>query len=189
MIIKKPMTLSEKWGINQDWTLFLDRDGVINVRLIDDYVRTMDAFEFLPGVPEAIAQLSKIFKTIVIVTNQQGIGKGLMQVADLELIHKKMKKELESNGGRIDGIYFCPFLEKENSVLRKPNIGMAELAQADFKHIQFDKSIMVGDSKSDMQFGRNAGMKNVFVNTDGIDIDLELFDEIVEELWGFVKRV
>ena len=183
------MTLSEKWGINQDWTLFLDRDGVINVRLVDDYVKTPSEFEFIQGVQEAIAQLSKIFKTIVVVTNQQGIGKGLMQVADLELIHQKMKDEIFANGGRIDGIYYCPFLASENSILRKPNIGMALLAQKDFEHIQFNKSIMVGDSKSDMQFGRNAGMKNVYVNTDGTVIDNELFDEMVINLPDFVKRV
>lgn len=183
------MTLSEKWGINQDWTLFLDRDGVINIRLVDDYIKHSDEFEFITGVPEAIAQLSKIFKTIVVVTNQQGIGKGLMQVVDLQMIHQKMSDGVEAKGGRIDGIYYCPFLAKENSVLRKPNIGMAELAKRDFAHIQFEKSIMIGDTKSDMQFGRNAGMKNVFVNTDGIKIESDLFDETVIKLSDFVKRV
>jgi HAD superfamily hydrolase (TIGR01662 family) len=100
-----------------------------------------------------------------------------------------MKEGVEAQGGRIDGIYFCPFLAKENSVLRKPNIGMAELAKRDFENIQFEKSIMVGDTKSDMQFGRNAGMKTIYVNNDGIEIEPTLFDEMVSKLSDFVKRV
>jgi histidinol-phosphate phosphatase family protein len=183
------MKLSKNWDINKDWTLFLDRDGVINVRLVDDYVKSPEAFEFIPGVPKAISDLSKIFSTIVVVTNQQGIGKGLMNVADLELIHKKMVNEVVALGGRIDGIYFCPFLASENSILRKPAIGMAQLAKRDFTHIDFDKSIMVGDSKSDMVFGRNAGMKNVFVSDNELAIDNDLYDEIVPNLVEFVKRV
>ena len=77
-------------NIDKSWSLFLDRDGVINTRLVDDYVKCWEDFEFLPGVLEAIKCFNKLFSTIVVVTNQQGIGKGLMKVETLNNIHKKM---------------------------------------------------------------------------------------------------
>src|SRR5574344_630659 len=95
-------------------TLFLDRDGVINVRLIDDYVKNWDEFEFEEGALEAISIFAKYFDTIVVVSNQQGVSKGLMSEDDLLSIHKKMKEEIEKNSGRIDNIYYCTALRKEN---------------------------------------------------------------------------
>lgn len=151
--------------IDKTWTLFLDRDGVINQRIPDDYVKSISQFHFLPGVKESMAKLSALFGNIVVVTNQQGIGKGLYTHDDLNVIHKHMKQEIESCGGRIDAIFYAPNLASENSSLRKPGIGMAENAQKIFPKIDFSKSIMVGDSSSDMEFARNAGMKAVFCST------------------------
>ncbi len=74
--------------IDESWTLFLDRDGVINRRLMGDYVKSLDEFEILPGVLGAIKNFSKKFGRIVIVTNQQGIGKGLMTNEDLNAVHQ-----------------------------------------------------------------------------------------------------
>lgn len=76
-----------KWGIDHTWTLFLDRDGVINERLMGAYVRSIDEFKFLQEIPETIAQLSTIFGRVIVVTNQQGIGKGLMTERNLEEVH------------------------------------------------------------------------------------------------------
>ena len=149
-----------------DWTLFLDRDGVINRRLIDDYVKCVNEFEFLPDAIDAIRVFSKKFKYIFVVTNQQGIGKGLMTEADLEIIHTNMISAIEAHGGRIDKVYHCSDLAASESLNRKPEIGMALQAQKDFPEVDFSHSIMVGDSKSDMQFGKNAGMKTVFITTD-----------------------
>ncbi|MFA5541921.1 MAG: HAD-IIIA family hydrolase, partial [Bacteroidales bacterium] len=101
-------------------TLFLDRDGVINTRLVDDYVKTWKEFEFIEGVLEAISIFSKEFDRIFIVTNQQGIGKGIMSEEDLDKIHSRMIEEIEAKGGRIDKIYFCKHLAKENHIDRKP---------------------------------------------------------------------
>ena len=64
--------------IDRGWTLFLDRDGVINRRIVDDYVKSWDQFKFLPGVPDAIKRLAGVFGRIIVVSNQQGIGIGLM---------------------------------------------------------------------------------------------------------------
>jgi histidinol-phosphate phosphatase family protein len=149
--------------INKSWTLFLDRDGVINRRLPGDYVKTLAEFEFLPGVTDAMKILSGVFGKIVIVTNQQGIGKGIYTENDLNIIHHYLADEIEKHGGRIDRIYFSPHLASSNHHTRKPAIGMALAAQTDFPDIDFKKSVIVGDSLSDMEFGRNAGMKTAFI--------------------------
>lgn len=151
-------------NIDRSWTLFLDRDGVINRKLENDYVKHWIEFEFLEGVTVSLKILEKIFGHIVVVTNQQGIGKGIYRIEDLELIHKNMLYEIEYMGGRIDKVYFSPYLNSENHPTRKPGIGMALAAKNDFPKIDFNKSIIVGDSLSDMEFGRNAGMKTVFIN-------------------------
>lgn len=97
--------------INEDWTLFLDRDGVINVRIIDGYVTKIEEFEFLPNVIDAFKIFKNKFKRIIIVTNQQGVGKGIMTIEDVETVHQFMIQQLENNGGKIDKIYMCPQLK------------------------------------------------------------------------------
>lgn len=143
-----------------NWTLFLDRDGVLNRKLEDDYVKNLEEFDILKHAKEALEILTQHFETIVVVTNQQGIGKQLMSEKDLELIHSYLLEKLP----QIDKVYFCPDLSKTNSPRRKPAIGMAIDAKEDFCKISFKRSVIVGDSISDMQFGRNAGMKTCFIN-------------------------
>ena len=150
--------------IDGNWTLFLDRDGVINYRYDGDYVRNWKQFKFLEGVLNAASIFNQKFGKIIVVTNQQGIGKGLYTHDDLADVHQKMKIEFENNKGRIDGIYYSPYLKEENHITRKPDIGMALLAKEHFPNINFQQSIMVGDSQTDIQFGRNAGMKTVYLH-------------------------
>ncbi len=136
-------------------TLFLDRDGVINRLRVNDYVKSVEEFEFLPGVIHAIAEWSKIFKRIIVVTNQRGVGKGIMSQASLENIHEYMVNQIERAGGRIDAIYYCTALTCED-YNRKPNPGMAEQAVKDFPEIDLEASLMIGDSESDSQFAEKA---------------------------------
>ena len=150
--------------IDSSWTLFLDRDGVINKKRDDDYVKSLDELDLLPGAIEAISDLSKIFKRVIIVTNQQGIGKKLMSEKSLVQIHKYICKQVENKGGIIDAVYYAPHLVSENSNMRKPEIGMALKAKDDFKEIDFSKSIMIGDSPSDMEFGRRARMISIKID-------------------------
>lgn len=157
------MTLKDL-SIDKSWSLFLDRDGVINKKLDNDYVKHSMEFEFIEGVLEALKILAPKFGTIVVVTNQQGIGKGIYKTEDLELIHKNMIYELTYLGGRIDKVYFSPYLHSQNHPTRKPGTGMGLKAKEDFPEIDFKKSIMVGDSMSDMEFGKNLGMKTVFIS-------------------------
>lgn len=150
--------------IDKSWSLFLDRDGVINRKLPGDYVKNWDEFEFIPGVPEAVRKCTTVFGKVFVVTNQQGIGKGIMTEIELDRLHDQMMDEIRYAGGKINKIYYSPYREEEKSVFRKPNIGMARKAKIDFPEIEFNKSVMVGDSESDMQFGKNAGMLTVFIH-------------------------
>lgn len=152
-----------KISINKDWTLFLDRDGVINRRLPNEYVRSIHDFEFLPGVLKVLNEFSKIFGLIIIATNQQGIGKGLMTKQDLDRLHREMLREIEKQGGRIDKIYYCSDLTQIPDNCRKPSPSMGIKAKKDFPKIKFEKSIMVGDSYTDIGFGQNLGMKTILI--------------------------
>jgi D-glycero-D-manno-heptose 1,7-bisphosphate phosphatase len=178
-------------SINPDksWTLFLDRDGVINSRPPGDYIKRWEDFEFLPGVREALQIFNKIFKKIIVVTNQQGVGKGLMSVEDLEEIHRKMSAEIESAGGRIDAVYYCQELAEKPLSCRKPSTFMAQKAVVEFPDIQLEKSMMLGDTESDMQFGRNAGMKTVYIDTNKQGIAADLYDSSFSSLIDFAQSL
>ncbi len=150
--------------IDTSWTLFLDRDGVLNHEKKANYILNWDEFKFYDGVLKALKILNPMFGTIVVVTNQKGIGKGLMSHDELDEIHFNMLEDVKENGGRIDKIYYCSHIE-DDSPFRKPNAGMAFRAKEHFPSIDFNKSFMVGNKLSDMGFARNAGIKSVFVAT------------------------
>ncbi len=156
-------SLLNEFQPDKSWSIFLDRDGVINSRYKDEIIDTPEKFKFIDGVKESIAYFSEVFKKIIIVTNQQGIGKGLFKEEDLEKIHAKMLAEIDHNGGRIDKVYYCPALKEKNSFYHKPMPGMALLAKKDFPEINFRKSVMVGDALSDMRFGKSMKMVTVLV--------------------------
>ena len=175
-------------NIDKTWTLFLDRDGVINLHYPSDYVKKWEEFYFLEGVLEAMKNLSQIFKRIIVVTNQQGVGKEVMTMNDLQDIHDEMLKEVRKADGKIHAIYSAVHLIGEDlKKLRKPNIGMAKQAKKDFKEIDFAKSIMVGDTGSDMKFGKNAGMITVFLGDDSkiLPEEKSLVDFRFDSLYDF----
>jgi len=156
-------------NIDNTWTLFLDRDGVINKRIFGGYVTNPSEFEFLPGVLESLKYFSSVFYKIIIVTNQQGVSKGIMTEPQLIDLHSYMTAEITNNGGRADAIYYCTQLATTTGNCRKPSFFMAQEAVTDFPKIVFSKSIMVGDSQSDIEFGINAGMKTIFVTNNEND--------------------
>ncbi len=158
-----PVPLDLK-SVNKDWTLFLDRDGVINYEKEDDYIRDWREFRFYEGVPEVFPLLSQKFGRIIIVSNQRGVGRGLMTEPDLRIIHEHMRQEIESAGGRIDSILYCTSPDNLHPD-RKPNPGMAFHAQKEFPEIDLARSIMVGNKLSDMKFARHAGMYSVLAAT------------------------
>ena len=149
---------------NLDSALFLDRDGVINRKIDGDYVRNLSQLELLPSAVDAIVRLGKRFKYVIIVTNQQGIGKGLVSDADVAEIHGYIIEQVQKAGGRIDCIYCCPSLETANDPNRKPDTGMGLQAKRDFPDIDFSRSLMIGDSVSDMLFAENLGIQRIFID-------------------------
>jgi histidinol-phosphate phosphatase family protein len=152
-------------SIDKTWTLFLDRDGVINEKIENDYVRNISQFKLLPGVLDALKIFSQKFGRVIIVTNQQGIGKGLMTHDDIKLVHNHLMDVVKKAGAHIDAIFYAPYLKEDNHPNRKPGSGMALEAKKKFPEIDFSRSIIAGDSKSDMLFGDNAGMKKVFISS------------------------
>ena len=157
--------------IDKSWTLFLDRDGVLNHDKVGSYIFNTGEFKFYDGVLDALKICNHVFGNIIIVTNQRGVGKGLMSELDLMEIHNKMLQEVEAAGGRIDAIYYATSLDNDHPE-RKPHPGMAFRAKADFPEIDFSKSIIIGNNLSDMEFGRNAGMHTIFLQTTQPDLPL-----------------
>lgn len=173
---------------DKTWTLFLDRDGVINELRPEDYVKSESEFVWINGSKEAIRDLSKIFGSVIVVTNQQGIGKGLMTEYDLEKIHWKMQNEVESIGGKIDRVYYCPHLANVKPKCRKPETGMAELALQDFPAINFKKSVMIGDSDSDMEFGKRLEMFTIRVGEGILNVGEVLRVKTLEEFYQRINK-
>lgn len=145
-------------------TLFLDRDGVINKKLEGRYITDFKDFEFIKGSLDAIINLKSVFNKIIIVTNQQGIGKEIMSVEDLQIVHEKMQEAISKEFKYINKIYFCPHLESEECECRKPGIGMLLQSKADFPDINISNSFLVGDSDTDIQAGKRFGVKTIKVD-------------------------
>lgn len=184
-------SLFRGWGGDAGgWTLFLDRDGVINHEKIGSYIFNYSEFSFYPGVKEALKLLAGKFGRILVVTNQKGVGKGLMTREDLFDIHQKMTREIEEADGRIDRIYFCDSLSNDHPC-RKPNPGMAFQAKKDFEEIDLARSVMVGNNISDMEFGKNAGMHTVFLKTTNPEQALPhpAIDLVFDSLADFAKAL
>ena len=174
-------------NIDTNWTLFLDRDGVINKKRENDYVKNWSEFSFTNGALEAISRLSSMFGKIIVVTNQRGVGKGIMTELQLLSIHDKLTKAVNQSAGRIDKIYYCTDIY-ETSENRKPNIGMAIKAKMDYPDIEFRKSIIVGDSLSDMIFGEKLGMKRVLINSElSPSFEKQHYDFTFHSLYKFSK--
>lgn len=147
-------------------TLFLDRDGVINRLRPNDYVKTgrsSSSYRACSTVWPAGADGSGAFWSS---RTSGASAKGIMSLDDLNRIHDRMIEEIERHGGRIDRVYFCTALSPDDPN-RKPQTGMAQQARIDFPDIDFARSLMIGDSESDRQFARNAGM--AFLPAEEID--------------------
>jgi D-glycero-D-manno-heptose 1,7-bisphosphate phosphatase len=149
--------------IDSTWTLFLDRDGVINERIFDGYVLDWKDFHFCEGNLEALSKFSKLFQRIVVVTNQQCVSKGLISEDNLSVIHDKMCGVVSQSGGRIDAVFAAKESKNCAPFHRKPHPEMAVMAKNCFPEIDFQKSIMVGDTDTDILFGKNLGMKTALV--------------------------
>ncbi|MCP4106363.1 MAG: D-glycero-beta-D-manno-heptose 1,7-bisphosphate 7-phosphatase [Desulfobacteraceae bacterium] len=135
--------------------VFLDRDGVIN-RDSPNYIKSRDEFEFLPGSINAIKNLTLNGYTVIIITNQSAINRGITPLRELEHIHSMMTETLKSHGAEIKDIFFCPHTPEHGCGCRKPEPGMIKKAQEKYR-IDLADSCMVGDSAKDIECGQRAG--------------------------------
>lgn len=144
--------------------IFIDRDGVI-IENRADYVRTWRDVSIFPDALTALARLAASPYKIVIVTNQSGIGRGLIPPRTAEQINQRLLGIIHAAGGRIDGVYLCPHTPEENCACRKPRPGLILQAGRELS-LDLSHSIMIGDALSDIQAGQAAGIsRNVLVLT------------------------
>ena len=136
-------------------TVFLDRDGVINFDS-PDYIKSWEAFRFIPGSLEAIARLTRAGIAVIVITNQSAVNRGMISLEELETMHRRMRRAVADSGGHITDIFFCPHRPDENCDCRKPKPGMI-LTARDHHGLDLASAVMVGDSAKDILTGRAAG--------------------------------
>jgi D-glycero-D-manno-heptose 1,7-bisphosphate phosphatase len=143
--------------------LFIDRDGIVNKKIPDDYVKNIEEFSFQDEILPILQWGKSREYLLVLITNQQGIGKGIMSEYDLHRIHHHMNSILlDKIGLCFDDIYFCPDLAESESFRRKPNPGML-LEAIEKWHINPQQSWMIGDSISDAKAGNLSGTRTILV--------------------------
>ncbi|MBU2018217.1 MAG: HAD-IIIA family hydrolase [Bacteroidetes bacterium] len=172
--------------VDKSWTLFLDRDGVVNERIMGGYVLSPDLFHFTSGAELAISKFNSVFGRTLVVTNQQCIAKNILSESNLSKIHDYMSMKLKLHAAFVDKVYFAPELASNPNNTRKPKPSMAYQAKQDFPEIDFRKSIMVGDTDSDIKFGKNLEMFTVRIKTEepiGVEADLT-----VQSLYEFSQK-
>lgn len=185
-------TVAAKNLSHKQKAIFLDRDGTINKYV--GFLRSIDEFELLDGVTDAIKAINSSGYLCIIVTNQPVIARGEVTVAELDEIHKKMETLLGNEGAYIDALYYCPHHPhkgyegeipelKFDCECRKPKPGMLIQAANDL-NIDLENSWMIGDGENDILAGKNAGCKTVIIGSEnyGQDLTIQSLAEFVKEL-------
>ncbi len=147
--------------------VFFDRDGTLNID--PGYLGDPDLVKLYPGVPEGISKLKSNSKfKIVVISNQSGITRGYISPSDVDAVNDKINKILSGFSTKIDKFYYCPyhpdFDEEEKTVCRKPSPLMIQKAASEMD-LDLNRSYLVGDQKSDIECGINAGVKTILVKT------------------------
>ncbi len=136
--------------------VLVDRDGVINRRMVGGYVTAWEEFQFLPGVLEGLALLARHDVSAIVISNQAGVGKGLLTPAALEIITQSFLREVHQRGGRIRGVYYCPHRPEDACDCRKPKPGL--IFQAQRRHgFRLHQTYLIGDSPTDLAAAQAAG--------------------------------
>jgi D-glycero-D-manno-heptose 1,7-bisphosphate phosphatase len=169
-------------------TIFFDRDGTLIIDRI--YLNDPEQITYLDGVFEALQLLRDAGFQFVIVTNQSGVPRGLVTLANLEEIHRRITSKFEQYGIVFAGIYYAPFSVESNHPMRKPNSGMLEAADRDLD-VEFAKSWIVGDRMSDCEAGRRVGCRSVLLTgtEDPARSEFAPPDVIAENLLAAAKAI
>lgn len=172
--------------MNRSKAIFFDRDGIVNFRIVGEYVDRADKLKIIDDFVLFFRRIKSLGYLTFLITNQQGIGKGLMTENDLNTVHEEMQNYLISETNHIfDDIFFCPHMAEENCLCRKPQPGML-LEAAEKWNIDLKNSWMIGDRKSDIEAGKSAGTNTVLIgckaakNSTGADFAFVNFFEAMQ---------
>jgi lipopolysaccharide heptosyltransferase II len=148
-------------------TVFLDRDGTLNYD--PGYLKVAGDLKLLAGVGPALARLKGAGAKLVVVTNQSGVGRGIVALKDLEAIHARLQGLLEQEGAALDAIYFCPHHPDDGCHCRKPNAGMVDRAVSELE-LDLRRSYLIGDHSRDIQLAHRVGAKAILLTQGPIDV-------------------
>jgi D-glycero-D-manno-heptose 1,7-bisphosphate phosphatase len=150
--------------VNKTRIVFIDRDGVINVDPIGDYVKSWEEFQFEEGVLEALKKMTDLGFQIILISNQAGVGDGVFTEQALWEVHDKMMQEFRKHRIQIRGTYYCLHGKKAGCACRKPETGLFHEA---VKGLEYDpdKTFFIGDKATDVEAGRRFGIRTIFVRT------------------------
>jgi D-glycero-D-manno-heptose 1,7-bisphosphate phosphatase len=155
-------------------TLFLDRDGVLNVD--HGYVHRWEDFDWIPGAKEAVRRFNAAGWLVIVITNQSGIGRGYYTEDEMHALHERMQAALAEAGARIDAFYYCPqhpeaaqeAYRHPDPPDRKPNPGMLLKALAEWP-VDRERSVMVGDKPADLEAALRAGVRGLLFEGGNLD--------------------
>ncbi len=174
--------------------VILDRDGTIN-RDSPDYIKHADEWKALPRSLDAIGRLCQEGWTVCIASNQSGIGRGLFSVVDLHAMHQKMQRELQSHGGQVDSVYFCPHRPDDGCDCRKPEPGLLYEIGGRYG-VSLAGVPVIGDSERDLQAAEAVGARPILVRTGNgrraireyfRDRDVEVYDDLAAAVDALLK--
>jgi heptosyltransferase-2 len=150
----------------EGFTVFLDRDGTLNYD--SGYLKSASELKLLPGVGPALARLKAAGARLVVVTNQSGVGRGILTLKDLEAIHARLEGLLEQDDAALDAIYFCPHHPDDGCRCRKPARGMVDRAVSELQ-VDLRRSYLIGDHARDVQLAKAVGAKAILVTSGRVD--------------------
>jgi len=172
--------------------VILDRDGTV---VVDRrYLSDPAGLEFLPGAAEGLRQLHECGYRLVVITNQSGVGRGLLSLQRLYEIHERFREMVGAVGVRLEEIYFCPHIPEDNCACRKPRLGLLMRAASEL-HFNPANTIVVGDKVSDVEFGRRAGATTILIASEPSDTHGEAWhgeaapDFISSDLAGAARTI
>jgi len=148
------------------FTVFLDRDGTLNYD--PGYLKIAGDLKLLAGVGPALARLKRAGARLVVVTNQSGVGRGIVTLKDLEAIHARLQGLLEQEHAALDAIYFCPHHPNDGCHCRKPNVGMVERAVSELQ-LDLRRSYLIGDHARDILLAQRVGAKAILITSGPVD--------------------
>ncbi|MGZ8239488.1 MAG: D-glycero-beta-D-manno-heptose 1,7-bisphosphate 7-phosphatase [Methylobacter sp.] len=174
--------------------VLLDRDGVIN-HDSDEFIKSPEQWLPIEGSLEAIALFNAHGYKVVVITNQSGLARGLLDAATLENIHAKMQRMAAEKGGKIDAIYFCPHGPDDGCSCRKPKPGLLETFAAD-NNVNLSGIAFIGDSLRDLQAAQAAGASPILVKTgkgrktltENPNLDIPVFENLYDAAKHLTSR-